>query len=91
MASTYPDPREYVQVAAAVRKQITEGSLIPGQPVPITELCRLHGCCRQTASKGLRILEREGLLCRVRGLSYHVSSESLRLLAVPPRQRPPGR
>jgi hypothetical protein len=86
MASIYRDLRRYVRIADAVREQIAEGSLVPGQPVPtITELCLRYGHCRATISKGLRLLESEGLLCRVRGLGYYVPSESVSPLVVAPR------
>ena len=82
-----PDPRPYMQVAAGIRAAIAAGTLTSGQPVPtIPVLCRQHGCSRSTAGKGLRLLEREGLICRVRGLGYYVPSESIKPLIVPPRQ-----
>ena len=69
------DPRAYVQIAAAVRQRITTGELAPGQPAPsITALVQEHGVARQTASKALRMLETEGLVRRVPGLGYYVSS-----------------
>jgi GntR family transcriptional regulator len=69
------DPRAYVRIAAAVRQQITSGELDPGQPVPsITALVQEHGVARQTAAKALRMLETEGLLRRIPGLGYYVTS-----------------
>jgi DNA-binding GntR family transcriptional regulator len=82
----FPDPRSYLRVAADLRAEIEAGRFRPGQPVPsITVLQDKYGYSRPTIAKGLRVLEREGLLCRVRGLEYHVPSESLRPLVVPPR------
>jgi DNA-binding GntR family transcriptional regulator len=79
-----PDPRRYLRVASDLRVEIRDGLFLPGQPVPsITALQRRYGYSRPTIAKGLRALEREGLLCRVRGLGYHVPSESLSLLVVP--------
>lgn len=70
------DPRAYVRIAAAVRQQITAGELAPGQPVPsITALVQEHGVARQTAAKALRMLETEGLLRRIPGLGYYVTSK----------------
>jgi DNA-binding GntR family transcriptional regulator len=70
------DPRAYVRIAAAVRHQITSGELAPGQPVPsITALVQEHGVARQTAAKALRMLETEGLLRRIPGLGYYVTSK----------------
>jgi DNA-binding GntR family transcriptional regulator len=64
-----------VRIAAAVRQRITSGELAPGQPVPsITTLVQEHGVARQTASKALRMLETEGLVRRIPGLGYYVSS-----------------
>jgi DNA-binding GntR family transcriptional regulator len=77
-ALPFPDPRPFVQVADDIRAHIGDGSLVPGEPIPsIAVLCRVHGYSRSTVSKGLRLLEAEGLLCRVRGLGYYVASESL--------------
>jgi GntR family transcriptional regulator len=85
-SAEFPDPRAYLHVAADLRAQIEGGRFGPGQPVPsITALQDRYGYSRQTIAKGLRILEREGLLCRVRGFEYHVPSESIRPLVVPPR------
>lgn len=71
-----------------------DGSLVPGEPVPsIAVLRRVHGYSRSTVGKGLRMLEAEGLLCRVRGLGYYVASESLAPLAERQLRRaksPPG-
>lgn len=68
------DPRAYVRIAALVRAQIESGQLAAGQPVPsITTLVQEHGVARQTAAKGLRLLESEGLLYRVPGLGYYVT------------------
>jgi len=70
------DPRAYVRIAAAVRQQITSGELAPGQPVPsITALVQEHGVARQTAAKALRMLETEGLVRRIPGLGYYVTSK----------------
>jgi DNA-binding GntR family transcriptional regulator len=71
------DPRAYVRIAVAVRQRITAGELAPGQPAPsITALVQEFGVARQTASKALRMLETEGLVRRVPGLGYYVSSRS---------------
>jgi DNA-binding GntR family transcriptional regulator len=71
------DPRAYVRIAAAVRGQIESGELAPGEPVPsITTLVQEHGVARQTAAKGLRMLEAAGLLYRVPGLGYYVRDSS---------------
>jgi DNA-binding GntR family transcriptional regulator len=70
------DPRAYIRIAAAVRQRITSGELTPGQPVPsITTLVQEHGVARQTAAKALRLLETEGLVRRIPGLGYYVTSK----------------
>jgi DNA-binding GntR family transcriptional regulator len=68
------DPRKYVQLAARLRRDIRNGTLCPGVPVPsITALVAEHGgWARQTCSKALQLLEDEGLLFRVAGLGYYV-------------------
>jgi DNA-binding GntR family transcriptional regulator len=69
------DPRTCMRIAAAIRDQITSGQLRPGHPVPsITILSRDHTTSRGTAGKAARLLEREGLIFRVPGLSYHVDT-----------------
>jgi DNA-binding transcriptional MocR family regulator len=70
------DPRAYVQLAVAVRNEIASGRLRPGQVVSITTLCRAHGHARQTGSKALQLLVADGLVFRVPGLGYHVTSDA---------------
>jgi DNA-binding GntR family transcriptional regulator len=45
------DPRPYVQVAAAVRAQIDDGALKPGDTVHIAALTRRHGVARNTVAR----------------------------------------
>jgi DNA-binding GntR family transcriptional regulator len=86
MTAGFSDPRKYLRIAEDLRAQIVGGTLVSGEPIPsITVLQDKYGISRQTIAKGLRILEREGLLCRVRGEGYYVPSESLAPLIVPPR------
>jgi DNA-binding transcriptional MocR family regulator len=86
MTEGFSDPRKYLRIAEDLRAQIAGGTLAPGEPIPsITIMQDKYGISRQTIAKGLRILEREGLLCRVRGEGYYVPSESLAPLIVPPR------
>jgi DNA-binding GntR family transcriptional regulator len=69
-----PDPRRYMQLAAALRVQIADGTYEKDARIPsIRELCADYQLSRQTAGKALRLLEREGLIHRVPGLGYHVS------------------
>lgn len=68
------DPRSYVRLAARLRKQILDGDLITGGPVPsITTLSQEFGHARPTCGKAMRLLEQEGLLIRVPGLGYYVT------------------
>ena len=68
------DPRPYVRLAARLRKDILNGALAPGHPVPsITTLSRESGHARPTCSKALQLLEQEELLIRVPGLGYYVA------------------
>ena len=41
----------------------------------ITTLTQEHGIARATAGKALRVLETEGLVYRVPGLGYYVTSQ----------------
>ena len=69
------DPRPYVRLAARLRKEILNGALTPGHPVPsITMLSREFGHARPTCGKALQVLEQEELLIRVPGLGYHVAN-----------------
>lgn len=68
------DPRRYVQVADAIRDDISRGKLHTGDPAPsITHLTQEHGVARQTAAKALHLLEEEGLLQKWPGLGYFVT------------------
>jgi Bacterial regulatory proteins, gntR family/Helix-turn-helix domain len=54
---------KYLRVAAAIRRQIADGSLRPGQPAPSgAELSRGFGFSTLTCRKALRALIAEGLL-----------------------------
>ena len=54
---------KYLRVAAAIRRQIADGSLRPGQPAPSgAELSRAFGFSTLTCRKALRALIAEGLL-----------------------------
>jgi DNA-binding GntR family transcriptional regulator len=72
------DSRKYIQLADRLRRDIHNGTLHPGAPVPsITALAVQHGgWARQTCAKALHLLEDEGLLIRVVGLGYYVAGTS---------------
>ena len=54
---------KYLRVAAAIRRQIADGALRPGQPAPSgAELSRTFGFSTLTCRKALRALIAEGLL-----------------------------
>jgi DNA-binding GntR family transcriptional regulator len=74
--SASPDPRAYMQIAAAVRQRLDGGTLQPGDKVTITDLAESHGVSRQTAARGLRVLEDEGRLRRFPGFGYAVQATS---------------
>ena len=70
------DPRAYVRLAARIRRDIAEGKLAPGNPTPsITTLSQEYGHARQTCSKALGVLVKEGLLIRYPGLGYYVAGK----------------
>ena len=58
-----PGLPKYLRVAAAIRRQIADGALRPGQPAPSgAELSRAFGFSTLTCRKALRRLIAEGLL-----------------------------
>ena len=63
-----------MRLAALLRRQIAEGTLAPGMPTPsITTLSQEYGHARQTCSKALGVLVKEGMLIRYPGLGYYVA------------------
>ncbi|HEX6526773.1 MAG TPA: winged helix-turn-helix domain-containing protein [Streptosporangiaceae bacterium] len=70
------DPRQYIRLAAFLRKEIASGRLGPGSRLPsITVLCRERKTSRRTAARAMRVLESEGLIQRVPGLGYFVRND----------------
>jgi DNA-binding GntR family transcriptional regulator len=70
------DPRAYVQLAGILRKAIAAGKYPPGTATPsITTLSQEYGHARQTCSKALGVLVKEGLLIRYPGLGYYVAGK----------------
>ena len=68
------DPRAYIQLAAMVRRAVAEGKYPSGTATPsITTLSQEYGHARQTCSKALGLLVKEGLLIRYPGLGYYVT------------------
>ena len=59
-------------VAEDVRKKISQGVLTAGDAVSITCTAQEWGISRQTVTKALRALERDGLLKRYPGVGYYV-------------------
>ena len=73
----HEDPRAYMHLAHRLRRQVLDGTLAPGSPVPsITTLSKQYGHARQTCSKAMRLLVDEGLLFRVPGLGYYVAKDA---------------
>jgi DNA-binding GntR family transcriptional regulator len=70
--TTTDDPRLHVRIAEDVRKKIAEGVLTAGDAVSITYTAQECGVSRQTVTKALRALERDGLLRRYPGMGYYV-------------------
>ena len=68
------DPRLYVRVAEDVRKKIGDGVLAAGDAVLIGRIARECGASRQTVSKALRSLERDGVLKQYPGMGFYVLS-----------------
>jgi DNA-binding GntR family transcriptional regulator len=62
-----------MQLAGMLRKAIAAGTYPPGTATPsITTLSQEYGHARQTCSKALGVLVKEGLLIRYPGLGYYV-------------------
>jgi GntR family transcriptional regulator len=62
-----------MQLAGILRKAIMAGKYPPGTATPsITTLSQDYGHARQTCSKALGVLVKEGLLIRYPGLGYYV-------------------
>jgi DNA-binding GntR family transcriptional regulator len=62
-----------MQLAGALRKAIAAGTYPAGTATPsITTLSQEYGHARQTCSKALGVLVKEGLLVRYPGLGYYV-------------------
>ena len=82
MEPDHDDPRAYIQLANRLRRQVLDGTLTPGGPVPsITTLSQQYGHARQTCSKAMRLLVDDGLLFRVPGLGYHVAKGAQALVS----------
>ncbi len=73
------DPRAYVRIANDLRRRILSGELQAGKPLPsITTLTQEWEVARETASHAVTVLVEEGLVRRVPGLGYHVTSKASR-------------
>jgi DNA-binding GntR family transcriptional regulator len=66
------EPRLYMQVAEVVRRKIDSGELKSGDAVSIANLKEAYGVSRDTASKGLCVLCKEGQMKRWPGIGYVV-------------------
>ena len=65
-----------MQLAGVLRKAIAAGKYPPGTATPsITTLSQEYGHARQTCSKALGVLVKEGLLIRYPGLGYYVAGK----------------
>jgi hypothetical protein len=63
MAAVDKDPPKYARVAASVRGQIADGTLLPGQPAPSgAALSRVTGYSTLTCRRALRVLIADGML-----------------------------
>jgi DNA-binding GntR family transcriptional regulator len=79
MDETHPDPRAYIQIANMLRHRIADGTYRPGQPLPsLTVLQNELGHARQTISKAMRLLVREGLIYRPAGFEYYAGTDPVR-------------
>ncbi|WP_190209545.1 GntR family transcriptional regulator [Kitasatospora indigofera] len=66
--SSDDDRAPYVQVADALRDEISSGALQPGQKLPSArQLADRFGVAVMTASSGVRVLREEGLVYSTQG------------------------
>ena len=64
----------YQQLAAALREQIQEGALLPGEPLPsATALADQYEVSRATASRAVQLLKAEGWVVTSRGWGVFVA------------------
>jgi DNA-binding GntR family transcriptional regulator len=66
------DRRKYMQIASALRGQLEDGTLKPGDSLAATSVAAKYGCARQTAVGAVRILAQEGRLERLPRSGYIV-------------------
>lgn len=65
----------YMMISSALREQILNGSLSPGQILPSeNELCSIYNTSRETVRKGLIKLEQENLIYSLPRRGYFVST-----------------
>ncbi|MCC5575121.1 GntR family transcriptional regulator [Microtetraspora sp. AC03309] len=69
------DTHVYLQIAEILRRQIMDGALRPGQPVPSEAMIqREFGVARTTARRSMGLLRDEGLVHAIRGEGTFVGS-----------------
>lgn len=69
-------PTKYHELAELFRRQIRDGALTPGQPLPSeAELAAQHRVNRLTLRKAFTVLEREGVIVRRRGRGTYVHTD----------------
>lgn len=72
---TTGDPRRFVRVMDLVRAGIEDGTFQPGERVPSAGMLSVRtGFSRPTIAKALWLLQYEGLIRRIPGLGYYVTS-----------------
>lgn len=78
MSVSDDDPRpRYIQIADALRKQITSGVFEPGQRLTTArDLAHEYGVSVVTAQKAVELLKNEGFLETVGGRGIFVASET---------------
>jgi GntR family transcriptional regulator len=71
------DPRAYRQLADEIRRQISDGTLKPGDPAPtVTYLADRTGHARHTCGRALQLLQSEGLVKRFPAYGYFIAGPS---------------
>ncbi len=70
----------YIQIKSGIKKEIIDRKLKAGEDIPsIREFARMLKVNQNTVAKGLKELEKEGILISIPGIGYKVNTNFKRL------------